>query len=763
MSTSPLGTPCFSLSLKGILSQDLANPLVSKHLDYYPEMTDGPHFKFSQSKKWLEDLAPQHRAQMCDVDGEHYYIFEPVELESTEIVIPVFFYTLNSKLYAKCIKPDMNEHLNAGKQIIQLKITQDILFQDPDLSSIHTNQFKKPYLKIEIDGKMLSEKCALYEENGAEQKKIPLPNDWRDKANGRIIRHIPITLYSDDTLGNVLKKFNKHISFYFTLSGLPPQILNQEYNCHFLSTSNRANVLEISGQIVAKMNEVTREGFMAFDSSIMEEVLVTGLVFCFLADSLMHAEVTNTPNPGSSLNPCQMCALHAEGKDQRNTLDYVLQFLRINPDGSEAAGSKRKWSETCERTVELYSTAIEESNAEFIRKKRHYGVTDSLNNHFLENYTKDPQICEKMEKFIEADESQKMFSPYLKLKGFDGVKDTPIEILHVVLLGFVKYLARDALSGKKLKPHQQNELRARLQLFNTQALNIPPINAKSFVNHIKSLVGKEFKILVQAAPFVFFQFLTPKRKAIWTAVCQLVPFIFVTKINNMEEYQKRIKIYIRNFMYHALQTTAQWVNKPKFHHLLHLPESILCFGPPSLYSTEKFESFNGILRNASVHSNKQSPGRDIAITFENHYSLRFLMSGSFIYDHPTHTYTSASQEVQKIFQHNEVIRRSFGYNVSALNPIPHDKFPFSNPVKIKEEDQLNVPEELIQHCSSRKIQQVGQVQINKQDVLEKGCFVVVFNHMAQNYLLDQLNLYGNSTQEQDQSSIFILIITSSWE
>jgi hypothetical protein len=67
----------------------------------------------------------------------------------------------------------------------------------------------------------------------------------------------------------------------------------------------------------------------------MEEVLVNGHVLCFLADSPMHAEVTNTPNPGNSLNPCRMCHLKADRLANKETLDYVQKFLMINPDGSE--------------------------------------------------------------------------------------------------------------------------------------------------------------------------------------------------------------------------------------------------------------------------------------------------------------------------------------------------------------------------------------------------------------------------------------------
>ncbi|KAH9808615.1 hypothetical protein DFH28DRAFT_1087321 [Melampsora americana] len=79
---------------------------------------------------------------------------------------------------------------------------------------------------------------------------IPFINPWRIKAQGKIICHIPFTIYSDDTSGNVSKKFNKHMSIYFTLLGLDPEWSNQEYNTHFLATSNCASALELFDQVV---------------------------------------------------------------------------------------------------------------------------------------------------------------------------------------------------------------------------------------------------------------------------------------------------------------------------------------------------------------------------------------------------------------------------------------------------------------------------------------------------------------------------------
>jgi hypothetical protein len=48
-----------------------------------------------------------------------------------------------------------------------------------------------------------------------------------------------------------------------------------------------------------------------------------------------------------------------------------------------------------------------------------------------------------------------------------------------------------------------------------------------------------------------------------------------------------------------------------------------------LTATEKFESFNGILRDASVHTNRQAPSRDIAQVFAGHALVRHIVSGGF--------------------------------------------------------------------------------------------------------------------------------------
>jgi hypothetical protein len=81
----------------------------------------------------------------------------------------------------------------------------------------------------------------------------PVENAWRNRANGKIVRSVPVWLYCDDTSGNVSKKWNKHNSFLFTLTGLPREHSQLPYNVHFLSTSNIATPLEMLEEITAEL------------------------------------------------------------------------------------------------------------------------------------------------------------------------------------------------------------------------------------------------------------------------------------------------------------------------------------------------------------------------------------------------------------------------------------------------------------------------------------------------------------------------------
>ena len=77
---------------------------------------------------------------------------------------------------------------------------------------------------------------------------------------------------------------------------------------------------------VFEFSEMSNKGFDAYDSTIGQEVLVMTSILCFLADSPMHAEITNTHVPGNSLNSCRCCVLRSDSLKDRKKIPYISIF-----------------------------------------------------------------------------------------------------------------------------------------------------------------------------------------------------------------------------------------------------------------------------------------------------------------------------------------------------------------------------------------------------------------------------------------------------
>ncbi|KAI9609519.1 hypothetical protein H4Q26_007476 [Puccinia striiformis f. sp. tritici PST-130] len=472
--TSSTGKTCFALSVsaKEIIKQELLNPLVNQHMEYFPQDSEGQNiFKLSQSQRWLSELSPKTRVQMCTSNNKQYYIFEPVQLRnSVDIVIPIFFYKKHDRTFSKCVRPEISSK-SAGSELV-LQIDSHLTFNDPRLISFPIEKLDLIYPDIRLkSGRKLADFCndCITELDCGIFEQIPLPNPWRTKANKQIIRHVPISLYCDDTSGNVSKQYNKHMSYYFTLSGLPPRLANQEYNCHFLSTSNTAGALELGQQVVPELNEMVREGYDAYDAILEKDVLVMTPVLAFLGDSPMHAEITNTPVPSSSLNPCRFCDLCASSKNNKTTMEYLTRFLQKI---DQCPNQLRHWPKMKTDSKKLWDVAkAKKSEKKTDKESILYGVRDQINPHFAaeiyqlkkqkKKLTKNKEpIPQNMKSDIpqhildiEKDNPDDLFNPFLELEGFDGSKHTPVEILHIFLLGMVKYLFRDFMSH--LKPDEK--------------------------------------------------------------------------------------------------------------------------------------------------------------------------------------------------------------------------------------------------------------------------------------------------------------------
>ncbi|KAI6144442.1 hypothetical protein BKA82DRAFT_78165, partial [Pisolithus tinctorius] len=184
-------------------------------------------------------------------------------------------------------------------------------------------------------------------------------------------------------------------------------------------------------------------------------------------------------------------------------------------------------------------------------------------------------------------------------------QDTPVEVLHVILLGFVKYFWCDAIS--RLNDLQKAELQVRLSSFDVSALGIPPLVRRTLVQYSGSLTGCDFHAISQAAPFVLYDLVPVECYQMFIALSMLVPLVWQPCIEDLEAHLATLQVAIDHFLNCTVRWMPQWFNKPKFHIIWHLPDHICRFGPAILFATEGFESYNAVIRDHSIHSNRQAP------------------------------------------------------------------------------------------------------------------------------------------------------------
>ncbi|KAJ7303117.1 hypothetical protein DFH08DRAFT_825969 [Mycena albidolilacea] len=114
---------------------------------------------------------------------------------------------------------------------------------------------------------------------------------------------------------------------------------------------------------------------------------------------------------------------------------------------------------------------------------------------------------------------QVTISPVWRIKGLDPHQDTPVEILHVVLLGFVKYLWRDLVQLQLNKKDEKKELLAtRLSSLDVSGL------------------GRDCRAILQVAPFVIYDLVSDDCFKTWQALSKIVPLIWQPEIDDIESH-----------------------------------------------------------------------------------------------------------------------------------------------------------------------------------------------------------------------------------
>ncbi|KAJ6562524.1 hypothetical protein B0H19DRAFT_1375582 [Mycena capillaripes] len=550
---------------------EMSNPKVRPNLEFYPEDTGKLLEEARQGKRWLEEIPSEQTTPMARIGQQDYFIHEPAMLTDGKFCMPIRWFFRDKALVAKCWDLTVvTAETGQSWRVIKRE------------SEVSQERFMKSLPEIRADFSRYN---------------VPDPSKIKD--------------VQDPTLE--------------VLSAWDLTDPTKEYNVHFLCTSNIAPPLEMLDGVLDQLESGQKDGIWAWDSELNELVLLIPSVLALLGDNPMQtANFSSAPllppvdAPGTTASAGTIDAPQttapapeeqppkSRGKRAKETLEqavlHVKSFVKI--------GKLRAKKETTAQLQSYFDEAVTLNSKTKIKKMcTASGIKDTFQMVFL-----DKLFDSYKNKRGSAARQAALDAQCQKLPKDITSPDTPVEILHIVLLGFVKYLWRDLIQNQlQNKDDLKSLLETHLNSFDVSGLGISPLAGHTLVKYSGSLVGRDFRAITQAAPFVVYDLVSKDCLATWVALSKLIPLICEPSIKDINAHVALLTAEINHFLACAVRWTIRWFNKPKFHILLHLPAHIRRFGPAILFAMEAFESFNAIIRAKSVHSNCHAPSRDIAL------------------------------------------------------------------------------------------------------------------------------------------------------
>ncbi|EJD42846.1 hypothetical protein AURDEDRAFT_67176, partial [Auricularia subglabra TFB-10046 SS5] len=659
---SSLGNIYSSNDIGQAIARDWANPELGPLLQIYPAETTGP-----RSELWhfdrLKELDRSLLTPMYLQGHKHFYVNEIARLRSGQFVIPLIWIIRDKELCADAyfvtvaggnLTIDTTERSFAARDLrdsfLDLERRNPLLFE----STVHVTGELPQYLRDSMAFNSLQQ------------------NPLRALAGGVPLYSSFLHQWSDDVSGNQTKQYNKHENICIAHANIPGRLLQQEYNVRFVSTSTHATSLEQfeAVDLMIKESHTSPISTLHVTADARYQCKIRLIPISCLADNPQQSIEASHIGPGGNLL-CRSCKVGGPAVVTSTAEGYASLFHEGAPrSGQETLACIQEQIDAAKTGIESAVTSLQTAT----------GVKDRLAQYWIdrliirarelkngERALSDEDIVAELTAWLKAETGEhEAYNVLLTFAGLDPNVDTPVEILHTVLLGIVKYAWHGFHMG--WTPDSPETFVARLQATDMHGLSSVPLRASYIVQYKNNLVGKHFKTLMQTLSFHAHGLTSDGHFHLFKCIGALGAALWVVEIDDLEQYLADLEVLIDNVLdaFVALDP-SRIVNKQKIHVLKHLVRDIRRFGLAIRFSTEIFECFNAVFRFSSILSNHQAPSRDIAHKMASLERVKHIVSGGYWSTDNWKTVSVAGNGVRAYLHSHPVVMQHLGWT----RAVPH--------------------------------------------------------------------------------------------
>ncbi|KAF7304147.1 hypothetical protein MIND_00646400 [Mycena indigotica] len=628
-------------NLRHTIARNFANPLVAPHLSLYPEeVVNGLVSERWQAERAL-DYTPEQLTPMFSDGRCRWWANEVAPLHDGRFVIPIAWIARRGRLIVDALLvtrvSDGDRWECRGKE------------EEIDVSQ----------LQADFDD-LITEFGPEFTWTAELQEFVPaMPNPYRKLSGDR----------------NKSKQYNKFLVMVMQNMSLPSVLLKQEFHVHFCGASQHVTTAELNAVLWDFVQGTERDPIICFNASTHCEAAVIIRVHDKNADNPQQSEEASHIGCNGT-HPCRKCKW---GGSKINQVQDAVYHACHSPSIARTADEIR---------AELHhqlSLAAKGSAAAIETRQKETGTKDKLTQYWIERTlervsqlkSENPRssaktIAMEAQNWLAEQPGDKM-NPLLDIIGLDPARDMPIEILHTVLLGVIKYIWHH-LNTQKWTDANRHLLAIRLQSTDITSMNIPPIHGAYMIQYRNNLIGKHFKTIMQVLVFHIHDLCMQEQFQLVKAAADLGARVWVSVIDNMEEYIADLKTAIANLLdaWDSVEP-LRILTKIKLHLLPHLPDDIQQFGPAVRFLTETQESYNAVFRMCSINGNHQAPSCDIAVKFASMNNVKHALCGEWWESAATTTeaqeWVQPGDGVKKLMLDDSVLQRHLGW-VTHCAPVP---------------------------------------------------------------------------------------------